>query len=319
MHGCPRSREAILVNKMRDDIREYAKLGYSHFMLYPTCVVGEDVLSDTLEPFLRRTDIEAVDFYLPYNRAARAALLPALRACPMHKSYAVLGMMLDKLSLGSLADNEQAIGRMLLADQIDAAMASGAATLAFSSGLDVGEPDRQAGKAKFAQLCVWLCGELKQRGMTALLEPFDRDVDRKYLLGPTAECVEFIESLAPTVDNLKIQLDLAHVALMGENFGESIHAAADAGHLAHVHLGNCVKQDQSDPFFGDRHPPVGYPGGEIDVPELAGILGHLLEVGYLSRQRRGVLVIETQPAPGMTVEQTIDHQTALLESAWRRV
>jgi len=304
---------------MHDDIREYAKLGFSHFMLYPTCVVDEQVLSDTLEPFLLRSDIEAVDYYLPYDHKAREQLIPAVRACTKHKSYAGLGLMLDKFSLGSLADNEQAIGRMLLADQIEVASASGAATFAFASGLDVGEPDRPAGKAKFAELCIWLCDRLKQHGMTALLEPFDRDVDRKYLLGPTAECVELIESLAPAVANLKIQLDMAHVALMGESFEESVGATAGAGHLAHVHLGNCIKRDRSDPFFGDRHPPIGYPGGEIDVPELATILRCLLDVGYLSQEHRGVLVIETQPAPGMSVEQTIEHQTALLDRAWRQV
>ena len=304
---------------MHDDIREYAKLGFSHFMLYPTCAVGEQVLSETLVPFLQRQDFEAVDYYLPYDQAARDLLIPPLRACSMHKSYAVLGLMLDKFSLGSLADNEQAIARMLLADQIEVAAASGAASFAFASGLDVAQPDRPAARAKFAELCVWLCRQLKQHGMIALLEPFDRDVDRKYLLGPTRECVELIESLAPEVDNLKIQLDMAHVALMGESFDKSIRAAADPGYLAHVHLGNCVKGDRADPLFGDRHPPIGYPGGEIDVPELVTILHCLLDVGHLSRQHRGVLVIETQPAPGMTVEQTIEHQTALLDSAWRRV
>ena len=55
---------------MKHGLREYAKLGFSHFMLYPTCVVGEHVLSETLEPFLQRQDIEAVDYYLPYNQAA---------------------------------------------------------------------------------------------------------------------------------------------------------------------------------------------------------------------------------------------------------
>lgn len=304
---------------MHDDIREYAKLGFSHFMLYPTCVVSEQVLSETLVPFMQRTDIEAVDYYLPYDRAARKLLIPALRACSMHKSYAVLGLMLDKVSLGSLADNEQAIVRMLLADQIELAAASGAASFAFASGLDVGEADRPAGKARFAKLCIWLCDRLKRHGITALLEPFDRDVHRKFLLGPTVECVELVDSLTSEVDNLKIQLDVSHVALMGESFAESIRAAAGAGHLAHVHLGNCIKHDRADAFFGDVHPPIGFPGGEIDVPELTEVLRCLLETGYLSRQHRGILVIETQPAPGMTVEQTIQDQTALLDRAWRQV
>ena len=302
---------------MRGDLREYAKLGLAHFMLYPQCTDSEHVLVETLIPFLERTDIEVLDYYLPYNADDRERLIPAVRACPMQKDYAVLGMPQDKISLGSPADNERAIGRLLLAEQVEVAAASGAGALSFSSGRDVAVADRPAARRRFAELCVWLCGELKQRGMIGLLEPFDRDVDRRFLLGPTAECVELIDSLAPEVDNLKIQLDLSHVALMGESFAAAIHTVRK--HLAHVHLGNCVKGDRADPFFGDRHAPIGYPGGEVDVPQVVEILRLLLDVGYLDRQRRGPLVIETRPAPGMTVEQTIAQQMALVEEAWRRV
>jgi len=143
---------------------------------------------------------------------------------------------------------------------------------------------RKHAKPGFSHFMLYPSCVVSEQVLSETLEPFDRDVHRKHLLGPTCECIEFVDSLASKVDNLKIQLDMAHVA-----------------------------------FFGDTHPPIGYPDGEIDVPQVTGILRCLLDVGYLSRQQRGVPVIETQPAPGMTVEQTIEQQTALLDRAWREV
>ena len=74
-----------------------------------------------------------------------------------------------------------------------------------------------------------------------------------------------------------------------------------------------------DPFFGDRHPPFGYPGGEIDVPELTVILRALLNAGYLGTQLRGTLVIETRPLPGDDVGQRAAEGLAKLDAAWRAV
>jgi hypothetical protein len=64
---------------------------------------------------------------------------------------------------------------------------------------------------------------------------------------------------------------------------------------------------------------MGYPGGEIDVPELAGILRLLVEVAYLSQEQRGNLVLEMTPWPGKTVEETIADSFGRLDAAWRQV
>lgn len=45
--------------------------------------------------------------------------------------------------------------------------------------------------------------------ITALLEPFDIEIDKKFLYGPTEKCVELIESLQPDCSNFAIELDVA--------------------------------------------------------------------------------------------------------------
>ena len=70
---------------------------------------------------------------------------------------------------------------------------------------------------------------------------------------------------------------------------------------------------------GEQATPIGYPGGEIDVSELAQCLSLLLEVGYLNRQSRGSLVLEMQPWPNRTVEHSIEDGIEKLQQAWQRV
>jgi hypothetical protein len=102
---------------------------------------------------------------------------------------------------------------------------------------------------------------------------------------------------------------------MGETLVEAITTAAP--HLKRVHLGNCVLKGRSHPRYGDTHPPIGYPGGEIDVPELAVILRRLLEIGFLNKENRGNLVFEMTPWPNWSVEETVADGYVRLERAWQ--
>jgi sugar phosphate isomerase/epimerase len=207
--------------------------------------------------------------------------------------------------------------RLVVEDQIRTAAAIGATGFVFASGADVPPDERPAARKAFANFCRWFCGALKPHGITALLEPFDRTIDKKFLYGPTAECVELIESLGPEVDNIGIELDIAHLPLMGESPAQGFRTTAP--YLKRVHLGNCVLKDTSSSWYGDKHPPVGLPGGEIDTPQLEEVLRLCLDLGYLNRENRGALVFEMQPFPGKTPDQTVQDSLDRLYQAWARV
>ncbi len=302
---------------MKEDIREYARIGLVHHLLHPGCAGDADEHARTLAAFVRRDDIETFDCCLPYGHDRRRRLIPVVRDCgKTDVAYALFLFPSRKISLGSLSPAEQGLARLAVSDQIELAAAIGAAGFVFSSGADVPEA-RPAAREAFADFCRWFCGELKAPGITALLEPFDTDVDKKCLYGPTERCVELIESLRPEVDNLKIELDMAHLPLMGETFDHAVRTAAP--HLGRVHLGNCVLADPSHPLYGDKHPPLGLPGGEHDVPELTAFLRLLLEAGYLKRGRRRSLVLEISPFPGKSVDETVADNLARLARAWAAV
>ena len=303
---------------MNDDIRKYARLGLVHHMLYPDCGEKPDEHVRTLIALAQRADIETFDCCLPYEETTRAELVPALRDCgKTDVTFATHFVPLRKLSFCDPSPVAQGQARLIVADMIACAAAIGASGFIFASGgpsPDAATPEHHVAFAEFVR---WLCGELKPHGITAMLEPFDTTVDKKFLYGSTATCVELIESLRPDVSNLGIELDVAHLPLMGESFEQAIRTVAP--HLRRVHLGNCVLRDTAHPLYGDTHPPVGLPGGEIDVPELTEILRLLLDVGFLNPATRGNLVIEMTPWPGKSIEETIGDSFSRLNAAWKEV
>ena len=299
---------------MNEDIRAYARLGLVHHMLFPRCMDDADYHADTLAEFVERTDVETLDCCIPYGDERRKRLIPLVRHCGKEVVYATHLFPLRKIAFATASPPEQGLVRTVLRDQTAMAAAIGATGMIFASGADAPEGQRPAARAAFADFCRWFCGELRPHGITAMLEPFDRTVDKRFLYGPSEECVELIRSLEPEVDNLGIELDMAHLPLMGESFEHAIRTTAP--YLKRVHLGNCVLRNPDSPLYGDQHPPIGIEDGEIDVPQVTDILRLLLDVGYLSKEARGALVVEMQPFPGRTAEQTVlDSMQRLLE-AW---
>jgi len=297
------------------DIRDYARIGLVHHMLYPRCMQDPDDHVQTLESFVQRDDIETFDCCLPYGDERRKRLIDAVLNCGKeHVAFAIHLYPLLKLPLSSPVPHEQAQARMIVQDMIEQAAAIGATGLVFASGRPSPQEATPAHYAAFSDFCRWLCSELAAHHITALLEPFDTTFDKRFLYGSTQACVELIESLRPETDNLGIELDLAHVPLMGESFSEAISTVAP--YLRRVHLGNCVTRNPHHPRYGDTHPPMGFPAGEIDVPELTGILRSLLQVGFLNKDERGDLILEMTPWPGRGVKETVADSWTRLETAW---
>ena len=303
---------------MNRNIQDYARLGLVHHMLYPDCAEHPADHVRTLKALAARDDIETFDCCLPYDEEAHAALVPALRNCGKTDiSFAVHFFPLRKLSLCTTSVPEQVQVRMLISEMIEQAASIGATGFLGGSGGPAPSEATPEHHAAFADFLRWLCGKLKPHAMSFQLEPFDTTVDKKFLYGPTTACVKLIESLRPEVDNLGIELDMAHVPLMGESFEQAIRTTAPF--LERVHLGNCVLHDKTHPRYGDTHPPMGFPAGEIDVPELTEILRLLLEVGFLNPDKRGNMVIEMTPWPGKSVEVTISDAFERLHTAWSQV
>jgi sugar phosphate isomerase/epimerase len=304
------------VTGLKTNIRKYARIGLVHHMLYPECTLDPDYHVETLEKFIERDDIETFDCCIPYGDARRERLTAKIRACGKEVVYAMHLFPLRKISLSSLNFQEQSFSKLVMKDQVEIAAAIGSTGFVFVSGADL--PDqRDAARASFRNFCRWFSQECAPHGIVPLLEPFDRTIDKKFLYGPIDECVELIESLEREGHTVAIELDIAHLPLMGEDLAGAVRRSGR--HIRRLHLGNCVLKDKTHPLYGDLHPPMGIPGGEINAPELAVILAELLKIGFLNPDNRGALILEMVPSAGIGVEETIQSSFAILEAAWQLV
>lgn len=301
---------------MTGSLRDYARLGLVHHMLHPACANDPELHRRTLLALLARDDIDTLDCCLPRDPAMQAELTAALRASRMEEiAISAHISLLRDLAFTAPDPGTQSQVRRAIAPTIVAAWDAGCTAFVFASGGPPPAAASAAHYAAFAEFCRWFTGQLAVRGITALLEPFDTAVDKRFLYGPTTACVDLIDSLA--VGNLGIELDVAHLPLLGEDFAAAIGTVAP--HLRRVHLGNCVCRDPNHPRYGDTHPPPGYTPGEIDVPELTVILRSLLEIDYLNAARRPPLVLETTTWPGRDIEWTLTDAWRRLERAWAAV
>ena len=302
---------------MKEDIREYAKLGLVHHMLYPECGSDPEIHVKTLLEFLERTDIETFDCCLPSGDQYRQQLIPEIKNCGKTVSFAIHYYPLRSLPLAAKTPDNHARTWMILSDMIEQAAAIGAEGFIFGAGTpsyyDAGQDDFAA----FDRFCDKLCTKLKPHGITAMLEPFDMDIDKRFLYGPISDCIELAQRITAKHDNFGFELDMAHLPLMREDFSSAI--ARTAPYLKRIHLGNCVLKDKSHLRWGDTHPPVGFPGGEIDVPELMIILRGLLQCGFLNQTNRGNLLMEMTTFPGQSVDFTVADNFVRLEKAWRQL
>jgi sugar phosphate isomerase/epimerase len=301
---------------MMKPLENYARLGMVHHLLYSKSLNTPEDHARTLREFVKRTDIETFDCCLPYGEPLRSETAKAVAASGKeHLVFATHLFPLRKLSFASTSYSEQAQARMIVADMVAQAASIGATGFIFASGGPTPSKATEANYTAFADFCLWLCDQLRPHGITAMLEPFDMEFDKCFLMGATRRCVQLLEDLK--VDNIGLELDMAHLPLMKEPFHEAIETCAPW--LKRVHLGNCVMRHPQDPFYGDNHPPIGYPNGEIDVPQLVPILQDLLNVGFLNTETRGDLVIEFNPFPGRSENESALDNIERVRQAWSQV
>ncbi len=66
-----------------------------------------------------------------------------------------------------------------------------------------------------------------------MLEPFNTAIDKKFLYGKTADCVFLLESLKKKAANLRIELDIAHIPLIGESYEDAIKTVSPEEKFLH--------------------------------------------------------------------------------------
>jgi len=302
---------------MTELVEQYLRLGLVHFMAFPQTMRDESLLLPTIEkvaldPAFRCIELKALEdetLLEPIRKLLTTAGLDlGLAAQP-----AILGRRLDPGS-GEAAMRKRTLE--VLKQHVDQALVLGAESVALLSGPDPGtQRTRADALARTAELIAEICQYSKShQGPAIILEVFDREVDKKALVGPAETAAHLCELVyARGVDNFGLLVDLSHLPLLGESPTQALNPVQD--YLLAAHLGNAVLQE-GHPLHGDSHPGFGTPEGVNKVEQVRDFIHALKNIGFLNRKNPPMVSFEVKPAPGEKSETVIACAKRVLMRAW---
>ncbi|HET7009678.1 MAG TPA: TIM barrel protein [Anaerolineales bacterium] len=298
----------------------YCTMSIVHFMAFPKTINGESPIAESVAKLAEDPFFGAVEITWIKDPAERASVRAMLEATRTKVGYgAQPAVLMGKLNPNSLDEAERQRAVRELRDRIDEAAEVGAARMAFLSGKDPGEKDRAAAVRALVKSLKELSAYGREKGVALTIETFDRDVDKKALIGPSRLAAEFAAEVRRDYPEFGLMYDLSHQPLLHEKSEEALSLLED--HLVHIHVGNCV-ETEGLPGYGDMHPRFGWPGASNDVEELVEFLRALFKVGYLKegREDRPWIGFEVKPqSPAETSEQVIAGTKRTWQEAWSRV
>jgi len=303
---------------MTELIEQYLRLGIVHFMAFPETVRDEGLLLPTLEKVALDPHFRAIELRLVQDEKllgpVKALLTTAMLDRGLAAQPAILGGGLDP---GTSNDSQRRRTLELLELHVDQAVELEAESVAMLSGPDPGPKDRPAALERTADLIAELCEYSQRRnGPRIICEVFDREVDKKALVGPADTALHLCELVfARGVQNFGLCVDLSHLPLLGETPQQAIEPVQD--YLVSAHLGNCVLRE-GHPLYGDLHPGFGTPEGENRVDQTRDFLNVLKNIGFLKRKKPPIVSYEVKPAAGEKSELVIAAAHRVLRRAWAK-
>ena len=304
---------------MQESMYKFMKVGLIHFMAYPQVMEGEGPILETLQKIAEDDFFTAVEVSWIKDVRVRQKAKKLLEVSHLTVAYgAQPRLLVKKLNLNSLNETERQEAVDEVKSAVDEAYEIGAKSLAFLSGEDPGEEKREQALKLLISSIKEICDYAKSKGnLMITLEIFDRDIDKKCLIGPANEAKKLAAEVRKEFDNFGLMVDLSHLPLLGETPAQAIMPVKD--YLVHAHMGNCILQDKEHPGYGDQHPRFGIKGGENDVKELTEYLKVLLDIGFLNPQNPPIVSFEVKPLVGESSEVVITNAKRVLREAWVKI
>ena len=304
---------------MQESMYKFMKVGLIHFMAYPQTMKGEGPILETLQKIAEDDFFTAVEVSWIKDAEVREKVKKLLEVSHLTVAYgAQPRLLIKKLDLNSLDEAERRKAVNEVKAGVDEAYEIEAKGLAFLSGKDPGVDERKQALKLLISSIKEICGYAKSKGNLGIaLEVFDRDIDKKCLIGPAKDARIVAEEVRREFDNFGLLVDLSHLPLLGETPKQAIMPVKDF--LVHAHMGNCILKDKEHPGYGDEHPRFGIKGGENDVKELIEYLRVLLDIGFLNPENPPIVSFEIKPLADESSEVVIANAKRVLREAWARV
>jgi sugar phosphate isomerase/epimerase len=298
---------------MKESMYKYMKVGIIHFMAYPTTISGEGPIVETITKIAEDDYFNAIEITWIKDPEVRKKAKEVLVTSGLAVGYgAQPAVLLTPLNPNSLDEDERKKAVEVLKSQVDEAQYMGAARMAFLSGKDPGPERREAAVDALIKSTRELCDYAVTKDMGIALETFDTEIDKKALMGSSADSAKF--AAAVDRENFGLLVDLSHLPLLGESSEQCAKAVKD--YVVHLHVGNCIMRDESHAAYGDAHPRFGIEGGENDVKELTAYLKAFMDIGFLNGQHQPFMSFEVKPVEGESSEVVIANAKRALKQAW---
>ncbi len=298
---------------MNDNLHSYMKVGIVQLMAYPETDTVESIRKIARDEFFGAIEIATVP------EDIRDEVMQILGASHLIIGYVGQALLVNnKLDLNSLVPQQREAAISMIKGGVDEAYMLGARQLAVLSGPAPAKSKYDQAKELLVDSLSQICSYAQSKGDLGItMEIFDREYDKKCLIGPTPEAVEVAKEVKRNYPNFGLMIDLSHLPLLKEKPDYAVKTAKN--YLAHVHIGNCVLKNKSHPAYGDKHPPFGLAAGENDVEEVRLFLKALMEIGYIGAGKQNVVAFEVKPLAGQNPDVVVANAKRTLMEAWARL
>lgn len=303
---------------MTESMHKYMQVGLIHCMAYPETIRGEGPILETVKRIAADDYFTAIEVTQIKDDIVRQEVKKVLETANMSVAFSAQSMLLTRgLNINDLDEEGRKKAVDILKVGIDQAYELGAKGFAFLSG-NYQEETKEESYQALIKSTKEICEYAKSKGnMPVILEVFDYDIDKKSLIGPVDLAKRYVEEIKLEYPNFGLMVDLSHIPMLRETVEESILPIKE--HIVHAHMGNCVIKDPSLPGYGDLHPRFGFPGGENDVDELEEFLRVLMDIGFISEEKRPIVSFEVRPFEDEDPELVIANAKRALNLAWARL
>lgn len=304
---------------MKEPLQDYMRVGIVQFMIFPDCFGGSGPQVETVtylsqDPFFEVLEIGPIN-----DDSVRQDVISVLQQARVEAVYDGQPLILLPGLDPESPDPEkrrQAIEAMK--GGIDEAVEVGSTTCGYMSGKAYPpDLDLEAATERFIETTKELCAYAEPKGITLVMENFDRvPYSKDCLIGPTADAARVARAVREEYPNFGLILDCSHLPILEETPRQMVEEGAEL--VTRVQLGN-GSADPYSPYYGDDHPYFGAPLTGVGIPQLTEFLRALLDVGFLSKETRPVVSFEMKTKSGDSAEAIIAGSKRALEEAWRRI
>ncbi|HEX2925156.1 MAG TPA: sugar phosphate isomerase/epimerase family protein [Ruminiclostridium sp.] len=292
---------------------EYCNLGIVYGMAEPNYHSLQKLRQVLQDSFF--SAIEIRDFW-SYSEKEQAELRRILNISLMEVTYETQPLQLYNpdynLNSPELFVRQRTISR--LKKEIDAAALLNARSVVTTSGKFVdGIPvEEQIQYLTDSLICI--ASYAREKGIFLVLEPFDRDIDKKMLVGSVPHTLQIVKQVRTQCQNFGILIDCGRFPLFLENSREMVEALGD--YIMQVHIGNCVLSDPENAAYGDKHPRFGIGSSLIDAEEIALFLKDLYDIGFLEKGGSRIISLEARPTENEEPELMIANLKRTFVKSW---